>query len=336
MAIHPLAGKPAPKEVLVDLDRLRKEYYAWTPDAADSTQRVRFGTSGHRAFATAMEAMNLVGREKMATLVRRGNPLFAGARGRSSQAGRGEFRRSLNMRHSRILVFVALVLSTVAQGQQPQSQQPKAKPEVGMQTRAEEGLEIWQIDLNPSGTGFALTRPVLEGDVYVFKVWPDRATVRLPRSRVKKMARRTQDINGEVLYQIDLLPSGQMYARENPTRKETTYVFHTWRENSLMSVRQTDVKKITRVTGLDAFKIHLQQLGTKAIDNVPMEGGGTVSVISAPPSAAAEGAAAPDSARPGNWIYDGVPGVTEAWAPPSAVVNSPGDVPKAPEPRPHN
>jgi phosphoglucomutase len=48
MAIHPLAGKPAPNDVLVDLDRLRKEYYARKPDVADSAERVRFGTSGHR------------------------------------------------------------------------------------------------------------------------------------------------------------------------------------------------------------------------------------------------------------------------------------------------
>ena len=248
-----------------------------------------------------------------------------------------EVKRRMSMRHARILVFVSLVLATVAQGQQPQGQQHKAKPEVGMQAQAEEPLEIYQIDLNPSGTGFALTKPILEGDVYVFKVWPDRSTVRLPRSRVKKMIRRTQDINGEVLYQIDLVPSGQMYARENPTRKETTYVFHTWRENSLMSVRHADVKKITRVTGLEAFKIHLQQLGAKAIDNVAMEGGGTVRVLpGGPPAAAEEGSAAPGSVRPGNWIYDGVPGVTSAWAPPSAVVSSPGDVPKIPEPKPRN
>jgi phosphoglucomutase len=46
--IHPLAGKPAPKELLVDVDELRKEYYARKPDVTDSAQRVRFGTSGHR------------------------------------------------------------------------------------------------------------------------------------------------------------------------------------------------------------------------------------------------------------------------------------------------
>lgn len=48
MTIHPLAGKPAPKDLLVDIDKLRKEYYARKPDVTDSTQRVSFGTSGHR------------------------------------------------------------------------------------------------------------------------------------------------------------------------------------------------------------------------------------------------------------------------------------------------
>ena len=48
MTIHPLAGKPAPKELLVDIDTLRREYYARTPDITDRAQRVSFGTSGHR------------------------------------------------------------------------------------------------------------------------------------------------------------------------------------------------------------------------------------------------------------------------------------------------
>jgi phosphoglucomutase len=48
MKIHPLAGKPAPQDFLVDIDKLRKEYYARKPDIADSAQRVSFGTSGHR------------------------------------------------------------------------------------------------------------------------------------------------------------------------------------------------------------------------------------------------------------------------------------------------
>jgi phosphoglucomutase len=51
MTIHPLAGKPASKDLLVDIDKLRKEYYARKPDSTDSTQRVSFGTSGHRGSA---------------------------------------------------------------------------------------------------------------------------------------------------------------------------------------------------------------------------------------------------------------------------------------------
>ena len=48
MGISPLAGKPAPKEILVDLARLEREYYDRKPDGGDPNQQVRFGTSGHR------------------------------------------------------------------------------------------------------------------------------------------------------------------------------------------------------------------------------------------------------------------------------------------------
>ena len=48
MAISPLAGKPATKEMLVDLTKLEREYYEHRPDLADPTQSVSFGTSGHR------------------------------------------------------------------------------------------------------------------------------------------------------------------------------------------------------------------------------------------------------------------------------------------------
>src|SRR6266404_4322477 len=48
MAISPLAGKPAPKELLVDVARLEREYFERRPDPSDPNQRVAFGTSGHR------------------------------------------------------------------------------------------------------------------------------------------------------------------------------------------------------------------------------------------------------------------------------------------------
>src|SRR5262245_63760645 len=46
--LSPLAGKPAPKSLLVDLARLEREYYQRKPELSDPTQLVSFGTSGHR------------------------------------------------------------------------------------------------------------------------------------------------------------------------------------------------------------------------------------------------------------------------------------------------
>lgn len=46
--ISPLAGKPAAKEMLVDLARLEKEYFQRKPNVEDPNQLVAFGTSGHR------------------------------------------------------------------------------------------------------------------------------------------------------------------------------------------------------------------------------------------------------------------------------------------------
>ena len=46
--ISPLAGKPAPKDMLVDVPRLEKDYFERRPDLEDPSQRVSFGTSGHR------------------------------------------------------------------------------------------------------------------------------------------------------------------------------------------------------------------------------------------------------------------------------------------------
>jgi phosphoglucomutase len=48
MAVHPLAGKPAPRELLVNVPRLVSAYYTLRPDPEDPGQRVAFGTSGHR------------------------------------------------------------------------------------------------------------------------------------------------------------------------------------------------------------------------------------------------------------------------------------------------
>lgn len=48
MALHELAGKPAPQDILVNVPRLVSAYYLTKPDPAEPCCRVSFGTSGHR------------------------------------------------------------------------------------------------------------------------------------------------------------------------------------------------------------------------------------------------------------------------------------------------
>jgi phosphoglucomutase len=48
MPLHPLAGKPAPADVLIHPESLENEYFQNTPDPSNPLQKVAFGTSGHR------------------------------------------------------------------------------------------------------------------------------------------------------------------------------------------------------------------------------------------------------------------------------------------------
>jgi phosphoglucomutase len=51
MSVHPLAGKPAPAEILIDPEKLVAAYYGVRPDPENPEQQVSFGTSGHRGAA---------------------------------------------------------------------------------------------------------------------------------------------------------------------------------------------------------------------------------------------------------------------------------------------
>ena len=51
MKVNPLAGKPAPRDILVNVPRLITAYYTQIPDPTVASQRVAFGTSGHRGSA---------------------------------------------------------------------------------------------------------------------------------------------------------------------------------------------------------------------------------------------------------------------------------------------
>ena len=52
----------------------------------------------------------------------------------------------------------------------------------------------------------------------------------------------------EVLYQIELIPSGKLISRDTPVLKGTNYLFHQYLTGTLISIRKSTVKQITRMT----------------------------------------------------------------------------------------
>ncbi len=82
--ISPLAGKPAPASLLVNVPRLVTAYFALVPDPRIASQRVAFGTSGHRgsAFAAAFNEAHILAITQAVCLYRRqagtDGPLFLG------------------------------------------------------------------------------------------------------------------------------------------------------------------------------------------------------------------------------------------------------------------
>jgi phosphoglucomutase len=82
--ISPLAGKPVPRSMLVNIPRLVTAYFALAPDPAIISQRVAFGTSGHRgsAFAASFNEAHVLAIAQAVCLYRRHagieGPLFLG------------------------------------------------------------------------------------------------------------------------------------------------------------------------------------------------------------------------------------------------------------------
>ncbi len=82
--VSPLAGKPVPASLLVNVPRLITAYFALVPDPAIASQRVAFGTSGHRgsAFAAAFNEAHILAIAQAVCLYRRhagiDGPLFLG------------------------------------------------------------------------------------------------------------------------------------------------------------------------------------------------------------------------------------------------------------------
>ena len=198
---------------------------------------------------------------------------------------------------------------------------------------------MYKIKLNPSGSMIALDKPVLLHGKYVFHAWPHGEQTALRQAIVLSVAPLTGP--QKPIYQVDLVPSGKLYAADNPTLKGSAYVFHTFRDGALMSLRQSDVKKVTMLTGDDAFWAQQGLEGELAIGDLAIQGGGKVVEIGTPPvsnssqggprnlnSISGSGTPGISGAPAGNWSYQGTPGTADAWGPANATMS--GGVPTMP------
>jgi hypothetical protein len=208
---------------------------------------------------------------------------------------------------------------------------PAATP---LPTPVTPSMIIYKIELVPMGYMFAANAPVLEGDTYVFTALPERSVTKLHKSKVKAVSQWSGDYSKEEVWRVEFVgTTGMHLARNEPVKKGNNWVAYTWKNNTLMSVPQTDVVKITRLTGREAFQAEMIALGVVLLEGQTTQSGfkgGNAAVNTAPGSGGSPGGQ-PEAG--GNWTYYGRPGASDAYAPAGGTVSRPGDTPMAPTPR---
>jgi hypothetical protein len=140
----------------------------------------------------------------------------------------------------------------------------------------------------------------------------------------------------QAYYQIDLVPSGKMISTDVPALKGGSYLFHGYPSGTLVSLRKSDVRQITKITAQAAG-------GTSPADSVVRIG--DLAMQGASQAGATSASAVKPKSPPGlgkGWYGEVVPGMTQGmpnsandnvigrtWAsPPSnAVQSSPGAPP---------
>lgn len=193
---------------------------------------------------------------------------------------------------------------------------------------------MFRIELVPTGRMVSLNEPTLVNGSYLFQAWPDGETTRLPQNVVRKITRITGKYEDAIVYQVMFYGGGFALARDIPLAKSGMFVFHTWRAGTLTSVRKSEVEKIGTLTGDQAFWVEQGQMGEALIGNLAMEGSAQVISIGTPQgggsqagrnSASSLNQGAPqgiNGAPQGNWLYQGTPGVSDAYSPANANMSN--------------
>jgi hypothetical protein len=243
----------------------------------------------------------------------------------------------------RFASFALLVsLAAAARGQQPAAPAAPtpAPPATPLPTPVTPAVIIYKIELVPTGYMFAANEPVLEGDSYVFIALPEKSVTKLHKSKVKAVSQWSGDYSKEEVWRFELAGATGMYlARNEPVKKGKNWVAYSWKNNTLMSVPEADVVKITRLTGREAFQAEMIALGVVLLEGQTTTSGfkGGNAPVNAPPGSGGSTGGQPEAggqpAAGGNWMYQGRPGATDAYAPAGGTVSRPGDTPMVPTPR---
>ncbi len=141
-------------------------------------------------------------------------------------------------------------------------------------------------------------------------------------------------------YQVDLVPSGKVIARDLPVTKGTMVVFHEYPSGTLVSMPRSSVKKVAQIAPANAQQTNLAT-EVIPIGNLAMQGGSsqagpqnarTVAAAKAPQLGQGfYGNVVPGTSQAmPNSANDNVVGKDWAYGPGNAVVSSPGGVPMMP------
>jgi len=156
------------------------------------------------------------------------------------------------------------------------------------------------------------------------------------------LALRAQD----KFYQVNLVPSGSVIARDLPITKGTMVVFHQYPSGNLVSMPRTSLKSVFQISSENAKTVNLAE-NVVPIGNLAMQGGASqAGATNMRVIGQAKAAAAKENQIGGPGFYNNViPGQTEAmpnsandyavgrtyaYAPSSATQSSPGAPPTAP------
>jgi hypothetical protein len=145
----------------------------------------------------------------------------------------------------------------------------------------------------------------------------------------------------DALYQIDLIPSGKLISKDIPVTKGMALLFHKYPEGTLISMRRSEVKVITKISAQAAMATNpadrVVQIGNLAFQGGSSQAGPTrAGAAAAKAGTPALGKGFYSTVVPGQTIAnpnspgDYQVGRTFAGPPPNAVQSAPGAPPSMP------